>query len=186
MASGDASPRRADGTDFGQAQPGEPVQRTFRIRNAGDGALALASAQLVNAAGNTQALTVPASIAAGAFADFTVSLSSQIPGSKTYLVRVQSDDADESPYEFSLALEVAAPANPLVITTADLDGNDFDLTFASDPAKTYRIAWSTDLQTWNRPAALSGIPGDATPQTYTLVNARAIAGPYAFFRVEEE
>ena len=61
-----------------------------------------------------------------------------------------------------------------------------DVTFISDAFKTCRIAWSTDLQGWARPAVLSGIAGDLTPQTYTLVNAFQILGAEVFFRVEEE
>ena len=135
---------------------------------------------------NSLPVTVPPSIAAGAFADFTVSITPDAPGLKNYRVRINSSDADEAVYEFALKLEVTALANPLVVTSAALDGNDFELTFSSDPLKTYRIAWSTDLQTWNRPAILSGLAGDALPQTYTLGNALTIAGPKAWFRVEEE
>lgn len=187
IASGDLTPRRADGTDLGQSLPGEVMQRTFRIRNAGDAVLSLASALLINdATGNSLPVTVPPSIAAGAFADFTVSLTPDAPGLKNYRIRISSSDADEAVYDFGLKLEVTAEANPMVITGAGLVGNDFELTFSSDPLKTYRIAWSTDLQTWNRPAVLSGIPGDAMPQTYTLGNALTIAGPRAWFRVEEE
>lgn len=187
IASGDLTPRRTDGTDLGQSPPGTAVQRTFRLRNAGDAALSLTSALLINdATGNSLPVTVPPSIAAGAFADITVSITPDAPGLKNYRVRINSNDADEAVYEFALKLEVTALANPLVITSAGLDGNDFELTFTSDPLKTYRIAWSTDLQTWNRPAILSGLSGDALPQTYTLGNALTIAGPKAWFRVEEE
>jgi hypothetical protein len=186
IASGDSNPRRADGTDIGQSQVGEMVQRTFRIRNTGNAALPLSSARLINEAGNLQSLSVPASISAGGFADFTVSVSSSSPGVKNYLVQVTSQDADEGNYLFRLTQEVLVPNYPLQITESLVDGADFEITFVSDPAKTYRIAWSTDLQTWHRPAVLSAIPGDAAPQPYTLVNARSIVGPKGYFRVEEE
>jgi hypothetical protein len=186
IAHGDLTPRSGDGTYLGRIQAGDEVQRSFRIRNAGNVALILTSAELINVAGNSIPLTVSPVLASNGFTDFTVTIAPANPGVKNYLVRIRSNDPDQANYVFGLAVEVLASNTPLKVSAASLNGTDFELTFISDPLKTYRIAWSSDLQTWNRPASLSGIPGDATPQTYSLLNARTVAGPRAWFRVEEE
>ncbi len=186
IANGDSTPRRADGTDAGNITLGETTSRTFRLANTGNAALNLSSATLRHDDGTSTPVTVSGSVAAGAFTDLTVELSPRGTGPQTWRLRVLSNDPDAGTYDIFLSATGVAEANPLVVTGFTVTGNNAELTFASDPAKTYRIAWSTDLQTWNRPGAWSGLTGDASPQTYTLLNVLSAVGPAAWFRVEEE
>ena len=186
IANNDSTPRRADGTDAGSITLGESVSRTFRLGNTGTAALSIASVTLRHEDGTSLPVTVSPAVPAGAFTDVTFALTPRTEGPQTWRLRVLSNDPDTSPYDIFLTAAGVAVANPLVVEDFAVSGQNVEITFTSDPAKTYRIAWSTDLQSWNRPAGWTGLAGDAAPQTYVLPGAVQTAGPRAWFRVEEE
>ena len=102
----------------------------------------------------------------------------------THTVEIFSNDPNQSPFSFDLALLGVDPARPIVVTDFQVLGENLEITFQADPNKTYRIAYSNDLQTWSRPASLSGIPGDLSPQSY-LITGVASQSPRTFLRIEE-
>ncbi len=184
ITNGDADPRRFDGTDAGPVEIGQSIQRTFRIRNAGAAPLAINSINLTGATGSVSSF--PPSLQPNAFADISVTLAPTSPGPQLWNLAITSSDPDEASFSFAIAAEGVPASFRTAITNLAIVGTSAELTFISNPLKTYRIAYSSDLSTWSSTPALSNIPGDASPQTYVLLNATTIIGPKAFFRVEEE
>jgi hypothetical protein len=184
ITNGDADPRRFDGTDAGPVEIGQSIQRTFRIRNAGAAPLAISGINLTGATGSVSAF--PPALQPNSFADISVTLAPSSPGPQLWNLAITSSDPDEASFSFAITAEGVPASFRTAITNLAIVGTSAELTFVSNPLKTYRIAYSSDLSTWSRTPALSNIPGDASPQTYVLLNATSIIGPKAFFRVEEE
>ena len=182
--SGDSNPRRFDGTNFGSIIVGETKTRTFRIANRGDALLAISQVRVIGVPGAVSSF--PSSVAPGAFADFTVELTPQSAGQRNFTLQIVSDDPDESPFTFALTGLGVDPANMLKITDFIISGPNLQVTFISDPTKTYRIAFSTDLLNWNRPNSLRGLPGDINPQPYLVTGIVGPAYPKVFIKIEEE
>lgn len=184
IISGDTTPRRADRTDFGRAEAGQSITRTFRIFNAGTGPLHISNAGIPGIPGAVTG--VAATIPAGEFDNFNVTLTGASPGITDGVVTVLSDDASEATYSFAVELEVTAPAGTLAISDVNTVGNKLSLTFTSVPDRNYRIQASNDLQSgnWSAVNGLTGIPGDELPQTFLIPRSAGITR--RFFRVVEE
>ena len=110
IASGDASPSAADGTDFGRVAAGQTVTRTFTIVNTGDADLDLSLVTLTDPAG-TQSFQLtgppPTTVAPNATGTFTVAFTggpsgTPADGTQTPEVVIQSNDPDEATYRFTL------------------------------------------------------------------------------------
>jgi Abnormal spindle-like microcephaly-assoc'd, ASPM-SPD-2-Hydin/Protein of unknown function (DUF1573) len=184
ISSGDLTPRRADSTDFLQAEAGTPVVKTFRIRNSGTAALNIASAA---ATGTGSISGVAASIPAGGSDDFTVTINRQNSGTANVTVTIQSNDANEASYTWLVTLEVLPATSVLALTEFALTGTDAALTFTSVPGRTYRVASTPDLSVWTPMPGFTGLSGDSTPQRVVLPNAAdPAAATKLFFRLEEE
>ncbi|WP_411845606.1 choice-of-anchor D domain-containing protein [Roseibacillus persicicus] len=184
IGNGDTTPRVFDGTDLGSIVVGESKNRTFRIENTGDADLTISQVILVGAPGAITSF--PSVVTAGSTADFTVTVAPQLAGPQTRTLRILSNDGDESTFTFDLTATGVAPLNPLSIENFQVIGENLELTFISDPAKTYQIAYSFDLETWNSPGGLGGLQGDINEQTYLITGVVNSSNPKVFLRVEEE
>lgn len=182
ISSGDTTPRLRDGTDFQTAEAGTAVERTFRLSNPGTAPLLISSAS-ASGAGNVRGLA--ASIPAGGFDDFVVSINRRTAGIANVTVTIASNDASEPSYTFAVRLE-AIVTGSLSLTDFRIDGTDVILSFTSIPGRTYRITSSTDpAATWMPETGFTGIEGDSIPQTVVLPDAADPGIHRRFFRVEE-
>ncbi|MGB0838781.1 MAG: hypothetical protein ACPGXL_01510 [Chitinophagales bacterium] len=110
------------GTDFGSnCVTGGTASMTFRAENNGTGVLTLGTDAL--AISNTTDfsiatdLTNSGTIAASAFAAFTIQFNPTSSGTKTCMVTLRSDDADEDPYIFNIQGVGLHPMVTLAATT---------------------------------------------------------------------
>lgn len=184
IGSGDITPRVFDGTNVGTIVIGESKERTFRIENSGEAVLNISEVALVGAP--SAVASFPATIPAGGSGDFTVTLTPQSAGTRDFTLRIVSDDADEATFTFLLSGIGVDPVNMLEVTNFEVEGQNLQLTFISNPASTYQIAWSADLLNWNRPSTLGGILGDVNEQSYLITGVVNASNPRVFLRVEEE
>ena len=182
----DAAPRHVDGTDFGQVMVGVSKTITFRIENNGTAPLNITGMQIPGAPEVTFSQPSPAVLPPGTSSDFSISFTPQDVGVETFELRIGSSDPDEGLYVIALTAEGIPNPYELKITNIAAVGNNLELTFTSDPNKSYRIAVSQDMQSWLRPPGLRGLQGDPTAQTYVLPNAVNTFGAKGFLRVEEE
>lgn len=186
IVNGDGSPRTRDGTDFQEAEAGNLVQKTFRIRNTGNATLNITS---TSATGTGSVTGLAASIPAGGQDDFLVGINRQTPGTANVVLTISSNDPNEAPYTFTVTVNAVAPASVLALTDFSVAGTDASLTFTSVAGRTYRVASSPALGTgtWTPMPGFTGIAGDSAAQTLVLPNAiDPLTGPRLFYRLEEE
>jgi hypothetical protein len=98
---------------FPDVVAGSPDSRRFRITNTGTAPLSLGNpATLVTGPCFHQIETPVTPIAAGASAWFRVRILCNSPGTYAGTVSIQSNDADESSYDFTVSGRVVAPPGP--------------------------------------------------------------------------
>ena len=100
---GRATPFDFDSITMGQTGP----TKTFKVENHGYGDLTISSVQVPTGFSVTESLD--ATIAAGTSDTFTVRLDSSVVGVKSGLVVINSNDASEASFSFSVEGEVTAP-----------------------------------------------------------------------------
>lgn len=138
IPAGSNAPNTSDGTDFGATATS--VTKTFKIENSGNVSLTISGITLSGAnpgdftVGN---IALPATIAAGGSASFTVTFNAGDDGARTASVAVANTDCDEGAYSF--AIKATALSADYSITTAggamivtDLIGHD-DYLFVYEP-----------------------------------------------------
>ncbi|MEL7730677.1 cadherin-like beta sandwich domain-containing protein, partial [Citromicrobium bathyomarinum] len=137
IASGDTSPRNADGTFYGEVVVGESaVDRTFVLHNDGASTLTVSSVTVDNATGSAFSLVgaTPNMIAPDGTASITIRFDPAAEGAFDAVVRIGSDDPDSPIYSFTVqgAAEAAAPAmfvflngSPVQNGAATTPGTDF-------------------------------------------------------------
>ena len=108
ITAGDATPKLADHTHFGNKSTGASRTRTFTIVNSGPGALVLNGEPAVTITGpDAERFTLvsePAvQIAAGDSSDFKVRFNPLSLRAYEATVRITSNDSDENPYELAIA-----------------------------------------------------------------------------------
>ena len=115
ISDGDTTPVADDGTDFGNAEIGSPVTRTFTIENTGSLALTLSGGSPVSItgahAGDFLVTAQPAlgTLAPGQSTTFDVQFDPSAAGLRSATINVASDDPDEDPYDFAIAGTVTLP-----------------------------------------------------------------------------
>ena len=105
IANGSSSPSLLNHTNFGNVSVGDSLVRTFTIQNQGTVALSISQIKIVgldSASFSKSAITLPATITAGASASFNVVFKANSTGNKNAMVQVLSDDCDEASYSFAV------------------------------------------------------------------------------------
>ncbi|MDP0491967.1 MAG: choice-of-anchor D domain-containing protein [Verrucomicrobiota bacterium JB023] len=166
IASGDTSPRSADGTDFGSTNvTGGAIERTFRIRNLqpSDG-FPFTGDLTVLITENSSHFSITAAplfpIAEDSFADFTIRYDPTSTGTHTATISIANNDPDgnENPYTFRVTgagvgvPEISVFGSPNLLgdgdpisdgqtTTSTSEGTNFGTVDALgiDVSKTFRI-----------------------------------------------
>lgn len=173
---GDLIPSTADYTDFGgvDAQDGM-ISRTFYIHNSGTGDLTLADHNSPNGvyvwidgdnAADFSVLTQPATpIAAASNDDFEIECNPSALGIRTAVVHVNSNDANEASYSFTIQGRGLAPE-------IDLQGNSMSI--ANNDATPSSLD-HTDFGSAN-------VDGSTIVRTFTVfnINSGVNAGPLKF------
>ncbi|MFN3445347.1 MAG: LamG-like jellyroll fold domain-containing protein, partial [Bacteroidia bacterium] len=107
----------ADFTNMGSAILGNAVSKSFTIENTGTGTLNISNINFtgVNAADySVSGITLPATLAAGASANITVSMNATTVGTRNATINITTDDCDESVYNFNLTAQISCV--PVAIT----------------------------------------------------------------------
>jgi uncharacterized repeat protein (TIGR02543 family) len=105
ITSGDNTPDVADDTDFGTVVLNTPSTKTYAVQNTGTSDLIVSAIDISGTDSASFAIgdiTLPATIAAGDVATFTVTLTAGTSGVKSATVTISNDDCDESAYTFSV------------------------------------------------------------------------------------
>lgn len=107
IGDGDNAPAALDGSDFGNHLVGSTVSQIFTIRNNGTGVLNLSGAVRVaisgaHAADFTVTTQPAATVEPGQSTTFTIEFKPGAIGTRTATVSIDSDDANEDPYNFTI------------------------------------------------------------------------------------
>ncbi|MGJ8726425.1 MAG: choice-of-anchor D domain-containing protein [Roseibacillus sp.] len=145
---GDATPRSADGTLFGEVNPnGGSLTVPFRIYNTGNDTLTIDDKSVIGAnAGDFTIRSLPTSplntnIGGGSFTDFEVEFDPTATGTRNATIVLNNNDADEDPYTFAVRgigqdpgllpeIRVTSNSGNIAISNGDpsprvVDGTDF-------------------------------------------------------------
>ncbi len=103
ISDGDTTPQGTDNTLFATVVVGNNQAKNFRIENNGNANLTVSSITMVG--GNTadfvvSGISLPATIIAGSFLDFTVTFSPLASGTRNTTLTIANNDSDENPYNF--------------------------------------------------------------------------------------
>lgn len=153
IPAGDTTPSIGKGTDFGYIDPYLGTSRNYTIHNVGSDTLTLgADAVSVTGSGEFSVVAQPAtSIAASGSTTFQISFNPTDLGAETATVSIANDDADESPYTFSveadtIETEITVSGNSTTIPSDDTSPSSTDDTefgsvnLGSNAANTFTIA----------------------------------------------
>ena len=104
--------------DFGSVAIGASAVRSFTVHNIGTGPLSGLSIVIVGShAADFSATSVPASLAAGNSADFSVTLTPVAEGARVASLQIASNDSDENPFDLDL-IGLAGTATELYLAEA--------------------------------------------------------------------
>lgn len=147
IVDGDTTPATSDFTDFGTANVGASVTRTFTVRNIGTAPLTTSGLKITNTNGTAStAFTITeglnATIPAGGSDNFTVRFNVATAGAYTRLLSFANNDANENPYNFILKATAVVPTFSLVngvLTVTGTSGNDFIRGFIASNVLTMKM-----------------------------------------------
>ncbi|RYD83604.1 MAG: choice-of-anchor D domain-containing protein [Sphingobacteriales bacterium] len=107
IVNGDITPDAADNTNFGKANPGNTISKTFEIKNDGPGALTVSGISIggTNAAqfSLVSAPVFPLTLAANSTQNITVKFAPLAAGNYNATVNILSNDFDEAYFNFAIS-----------------------------------------------------------------------------------
>jgi len=165
IADGDITPNTFDGTDFGNSFIGSPIDNTFRIENfAGTTDLIITSVTVLSGdTGDFSISVLPSSpIAALGTSNFDIEFNPTVVGTRTAVIQIISNDADENPYTFTVT------GNGLCFASAITASPD------SGPENTIVTVTGTDLATAT--ASFNGLPATVVNISATIMEVTVPSG----------
>ena len=117
IPAGTTATAAANNTNFGGTLPNTPVSKTFVIQNTGTAALKIGSIGLSGtdaSAFSVTGITLPATIAPNASANFSLVFNSNTPGIKNATVTINNNDCNEIAYQFAVTAEITC-TNPVFV-----------------------------------------------------------------------
>jgi hypothetical protein len=171
IADGDTTPSATDHTDFGSVHVATgTADRTFTIRNEGNGSLNLTDTPIVSISGaqsgDFSVSVVPTTpVAASGQTTFTARFDPSATGLRQATVSIANDDSDENPYDFAIQGTGTAPEINLKQSTTDIaDGGSHDfgsksLNSNTDIVFTIENTGAADL-TLTTPLTITGTNAD--------------------------
>lgn len=165
IADGDITPNTFDGTDFGNSFIGSPIANSFRIENfAGTTNLTITSVTVLS--GDTADFSIsvlPATpIAALGTSNFDIEFNPTVIGARTAVIQIISNDADESPYTFTVTGNGLCMASTLTVSPS------------SGPINTDVTVTGTNLITAT--ASFNGLPATVINISATLMTVTVPVG----------
>ena len=163
---------------FGQTTQGGGAVRSFTIRNTGGGPLIISS---ITAPAGYSVASVPSSVAPGANATFTVTLTAASTGTFSGSVVVNSNDLGVAAFDFPVTGQV----NPQVVVT-DVSPNavinvelgsltGFTLTVSTPTSTTYTLTRPVAAGNWVGTDVPGVVTGFNTSRTLTVIKAAVSA-----------
>ncbi|TDO22275.1 LamG-like jellyroll fold domain-containing protein, partial [Sediminibacterium goheungense] len=155
IATGTTATSAANNTNFGGTLPNTPVSKTFAIQNTGTASLTISSIALSGtdaSAFSVSGITLPATIAPNAAANFNVVFNSNVPGIKNATVTLNNNDCNEGTYQFAVSAEITC-TNPVFINL--------------NPQVQSTTTASTCNAVVNYPLAVTGIPAPGLSYTFS-------------------
>ncbi|WP_298326140.1 choice-of-anchor D domain-containing protein [uncultured Dokdonia sp.] len=130
ITDGDTTPIVGDGTDFGTITAGSILNRTYTITNTGTATLNLSGSILGGASPTSYSITSPppATIVAGASANFTITYNPTLGGVHNATFSVTNNDSNENPYNFSITGTATGPQPEISLNGMGNIINDGDTT----------------------------------------------------------
>ncbi|MEH1950629.1 MAG: choice-of-anchor D domain-containing protein [Nostoc sp.] len=114
--------------NFGETLVGEPLSKTFTIKNTGIAVLNLSNLQLPD--GFSLVGTLPTSLAVNASTNIVVALNPTTPGFYSGSLSLNNNDINESPFDFAISGTVSTPEIQVLNGTVDItDGNTTAINF---------------------------------------------------------
>ncbi|CAM3575751.1 Outer membrane autotransporter barrel [Flavobacterium saliperosum S13] len=195
ITDGDASPTLTDNTDFGNTLVGNIVSKIFTIENSGLDPLALTGANPyvtisgANAADFSVSVIPSTPIAASGTTAFEITFQPSALGIRTAALSIANNDADESPYNFSIqgtgvtctpttTISSITPASGPVGTLVTINGTGFTtasiVKFGALNA-VFTVISNTVIQ--------ATVPSNATSSNITIVDAGTCEESFSSFTV---
>ncbi len=175
IADGDVSPSATDHTDFGSVTTSAgTVVRTFTIQNTGVGDLTLSGNPMVSISGtNASDFTVTAlptsPVSPMGSTNFQITFDPSATGTRSAMVSIANDDADENPYDFSI--QGTGQGDPFITrwNLATAGSGATQLSFGVATAGTVNYSWqevggggATGTGTFSgSPLTITGLPSGA-------------------------
>jgi hypothetical protein len=183
IAAGDTTPRPEDGTDFGSVQSGGSVEHTFTIANTGDASLNFTNPPNPKVTGPfapdfvvTSGVTPP--VAPGGTVTFTLRFTPSGLGLRQATVTIDSDDANEGAYTFTVQGDGSDDGT-------GLQGEYFDDIALSEPVLT-RIDPTVNF-TWPRGTSPDpGMDGETFSVRWTGQVKTLYTQTYTFYTVSDD
>lgn len=193
IASGDSTPRLADGTSFGTVdETDSPITKTFTIHNRSVQSVLNISGVSVSIPGGRPARYTVGNLsdndlAPGGSATFTVTLDPSLDlGGATGTVTISSDDPDTASYTFAVLSsirEVEEPTGRPIVKS--LQKQNGDLVFVVEGSGTFKITTSTTLAgPWVDVPGQTGLTSGSIRLSDVLDQGNS--APRRFYRVELE
>jgi len=183
----DTTPAASDFTDFGTANVGSPLSRTFTVKNIGNASLTTGGLKVTNTDGTASSaftITEPlnATIAPGASDNFTVRFNVGAAGVYTRLVSFTNNDANENPYNFYVKGTAVVPTFSVVnnvLTVTGTSGNDFIRGSIASNVLTMKV--NNLSQTFGNASSITRIVVNALAGNDLILLASSINRPTSLF-----
>ena len=176
IVTGDATPSAADFTDFNGT-----LSRTFTIQNTGNTTLNISGVIIsgVNASEFSVTSSPAATVAPAGSTTFTVTFTPATNGTKSAIVNINNDDADENLYTYNIAAAFFTLPVNMQSFTVKKDGTHSQLTWVTASESDnigFDVQRSLDGRNWTNIAFVAGAGTSTTERTYLYTDLTPAKG----------